>query len=305
MLNSDDFVSIKANWQQKDRNLQEIAEELSLGIDSFVFVDDNPAERELVKKQISEVAVPSLGDIQSYIRVLDHSGYFEATMLSDEDLKKTEQYRARADASREKTMFESYDEYLDSLRMQAIVTGFEPVLIQRVAQLTNKTNQFNLTTLRCSENDICLMQNDLNYICLCARLTDRFTDHGIVSVVAGEIQRNELHLRLWLMSCRVLQRRLEDFMMNQVVRHARQCGVKRIVGYYCPSGKNSMVSNFYPSYGFDMLLSDENGNCTYCISPEKYAWREVQIEEAITNEKRDINLLRHGFNERRGRNAEN
>ena len=183
VLRPDDFVAIKANWNSKDQNLKSIADELSLGMDSFVFVDDNPAEREIVRKQLPEVSVPRISKIETFIRIIDSEGYFEVTSLSMEDMKKTDQYRARAAASVAQCTFADYDEYLKSLEMKAIITEFEPISIQRIAQLTNKSNQFNLTTKRCSEDDIREMQNDGNHICLCGKLIDKFADNGIVSIV--------------------------------------------------------------------------------------------------------------------------
>ena len=278
VLKPEDFVSIKANWNTKDQNLREISDELSLGLDSFVFADDNPAEREMVSKQLPMVSVPEMDGAENYIRVLDRSGYFEVTTLSEEDLEKTNQYKAKAEAKKAQSSFDNYDEYLESLNMKAVITEFEPITVQRVAQLTNKTNQFNLTTLRCSEDDIRRMQNSKDYICLCGRLIDKFTDNGIVTVVSGEIIEDALHIRLWLMSCRVLMRGMEDLMMNEIIMSAKRKGLTQIYGYYYPTQKNGMVKDFYAKMGFGCNLEEDNGNSVWHIKVDDYIEKDVQIE---------------------------
>ena len=277
VLHKDDFVTIKANWHPKDQNLREIADDLSLGTDSFVFVDDSPAEREIVKKQLPEVDTPEIDAPENYVKIIDHSGYFEVTALSSEDMKKTDQYRARASANVSQASFENYEEYLESLEMKAEVTGFEPISIQRIAQLTNKTNQFNLTTMRCTEDDIRAMQDNPDYICMCGRLIDKFGDNGIVTVVAGEILGNELHIRLWLMSCRVLKRGLEDYMMNMLVDKAKAQGILKIYGYYYPTAKNAMVRCFYDGYGFEPMSADKDGIKVCVLMTDKYSMQETKI----------------------------
>ena len=270
ILRKEDFVSIKANWNTKDQNLREIADELSLGFDSFVFVDDNPAEREIVSARFPMVSVPQMDGPENYIKILDNNGYFETTVFSNEDIQKTESYRARATAIHEKSKYFNYDEYLKSLEMRAAVTEFEPIFVQRIAQLTNKTNQFNLTHIRCSESDIQKMQDNPSYICLCARLIDKYGDNGIVTVVAGEIVNDELHIRLWLMSCRVFKRSLEDLMMNILVDRAKQSDVKGIFGYYFSTAKNSMVKDFYSKYGYQLVSTNEQGNRIFHLAIDDY-----------------------------------
>lgn len=270
VLKPEDFVCIKANWNPKDRNMQEIADELSLGTDSFVFADDNPAEGDIVKSNMPEVAVPAMNAPENYIRILDHSGYFEVTSLSSEDTDKTKLYHAKAQAAREAKTFSDYGDYLASLNMTAVITAFEAVSISRIAQLTNKSNQFNLTTLRCSEADIKKMQENPDYICLCGRLSDKFGDNGIVIVTAGEAIGHELHIRLWLMSCRVLKRELEDAMMNVLVAAASDKGINSIIGYYYKTAKNGMVKDFYQDMGFELSSQDGQGNTIWRLNTGSY-----------------------------------
>ena len=270
VLRPDDFVAIKANWDPKDLNLKAIASELNLGADSFVFADDNPAERAIVAAQVPGVAVPALDGAENYIKTLDHGGYFEVTALSKEDLKKTELYHQNAERAKAQAAFADYGQYLDSLEMTATIKGFEPLYIQRIAQLTNKSNQFNLTTLRCSEDDIRAMAGDKNDLCLCGKLVDKFGDNGIVTVVAGRQQGDVLDLTLWLMSCRVLKRGMEDAMMDTVVAEAAAREVKTIVGHYYPTAKNAMVREFYAQYDFAKTAEDADGNTEWTLDVAAY-----------------------------------
>lgn len=273
-----DFVAVKANWNPKDQNLREIADELAMGIDSFVFADDNPAEREIVAAQLPDVAVPVLNRVEKYIEIMDHSGFFEATVLSQEDLKKTELYHARAEASTAATAFADYGEYLDSLQMTVFIDDFKPAYIQRIAQLTNKSNQFNLTTLRCTEDDIKKMQEDENNICLCGRLTDKFYDNGLVTVVVGSVIGDEVHVRLWLTSCRVLKRGLEEVLMNVLVEEAKKRKNSKIIGYYYPTAKNSMVKDFYGDMGYTKKYEDASGNIEWELDLSRYTRKRLHMK---------------------------
>ncbi len=278
ILKPDDFVDIKANWNSKDKNLHDTAETLTLGIDSFVFIDDNPAEREIVSAQLPCVATPVMDNPENFIKVLDHSGYFEVSVLSEEDKNKTQMYKAKAEASKVISQFSNYDEYLDSLKMAAIVEDFKPVYIQRIAQLTNKSNQFNLTTLRCTEDDIKAMQEANDYICLSGRLKDKFADNGLVTVVVGQVINDCLHIRLWLMSCRVLKRGMEDLMMNTIFEEAKRRKIKEIIGHYYPTSKNEMVKDFYLNYGFS-LKNENEGERLFSIMCDSYKPRTVHISK--------------------------
>lgn len=277
VLSEDDFVAIEANWNQKDENLVKIADDTSLGTDSFVFMDDNPAERDIVSKNIFGIAVPELNQPEDFIRLIDHSGYFETTILSKEDQKKTDQYKARTMAKESKALYSNYDDYLSSLEMKADIQDFEDVYIQRIAQLTNKSNQFNLTTFRYTEDDIRTMKKNDRFVCLYGKLYDKFGDNGVVAVSIGEIIEKEIHIRLWLMSCRVLKRGLEDAMMNVFVERAKAIGCKKIIGYYFPTAKNSMVKEFYPAYGFSLIESNNNGETVWRLEVDDYLIKKTYI----------------------------
>ena len=278
VLKKTDFVSIKANWEPKDRNIAESAQELSLGLDSFVFVDDNPAECAIVEGQLPMVQTVSFGSVHEAMYKLTRSGYFEVTAISDDDLHRSEMYAANALRAAQQKSFGSYEDYLVSLEMQAVICDFKPVYIQRITQLTNKSNQFNLTTRRYSENEIQAVSQSTDHICLCGRLIDKFGDNGIVSVVIGRIDEDILHIELWLMSCRVLKRDMELAMLDELVRHAKTAGIRIIKGYYYRSPKNSMVSEFYGSLGFVLDEKSENGDSVWHTEIENYKNKNIVIK---------------------------
>lgn len=276
-LKEQDFVVIKANWDNKNINIENIASELNLGTDTCVFVDDNPVEREIVSKNLPEVVVPIMDKIENYIRILDRSGYFENTSLSNDDLKRNEMYTVNKKRELMRDKVETYEEFLAALKMKATISDFDSLAIPRISQLTNKSNQFNLTTLRCSEADIKVFGESDKYIDIYGRLEDKFGDNGIVSVVIGEVEETVLHVRLWLMSCRVLKRGMEDAMMDTLIDKAQKRGIEKIYGYYYPTKKNMMVSMFYKNYGFAMV-DDNNGNTSWMLEVSSYQKRNKFIE---------------------------
>ena len=270
VLKKSDFVSIRANWNPKDINIAESAQELSLGLDSFVFIDDNPAECAIVEGQLPMVQTVSFSSVHEAMYRLTRGGYFEVTSVSDDDLHRSEMYAANAQRAAQQKRFDSYEDYLLSLEMNAVICDFKPIDIQRITQLTNKSNQFNLTTRRYSEDEILAVSKSSDHICLCGRLRDKFGDNGIVSVVIGRINGDVLHIELWLMSCRVLKRGMELAMLDELVRRAKEAGIKTIKGYYYRTMKNSMVSDFYGSLGFELDEKLENGDSVWHSDIENY-----------------------------------
>ncbi len=277
-LKPDDFVSIKANWEPKSENMKAIAAELNLLPESLVFVDDNPAERAIVSGQIRGAAVPEIDSPEHYIRILDHSGFFEATSVSEDDRKRNDMYMANKKRIELEESFSDYSEYLKSLEMEAEIKPFEKMYMPRISQLTNKSNQFNLTTKRYSQDDIEKTAADSGNITLYGRLKDKFGDNGIVSLVIGNIKGNELHIDLWLMSCRVLKRDMEFAMMDALYNAAKARNIDTIYGYYYPTAKNKMVKDFYSLQGFDKIDEDADGNATYKLSLEGYEYKNNVIE---------------------------
>ena len=263
ILRKDDFVQIKANWNNKDDNFKEIANTLNVSPDSLVFVDDNPVERNLVTTQLQGVRAPNLTDVSSYIYNIDRSGFFENISLSEEDLKRNEMYKSNQLRASLKSEFKDYGDYLDSLEMKAQIKPFEPLYYERISQLTNKSNQFNLTTLRLTENEIEHISDDKKYLTFYGKLTDKFGDNGIVSLVIGEIVDDGLHIRLWLMSCRVLKRDFELAMLDKLTETATNLKLSCIIGYYFKTEKNGIVSEFYGNHGFKKISEDDRGNTVW------------------------------------------
>ena len=258
-LRPDDMIVIKANWEPKDRNFRQIAEELSLLPESLVFVDDNPAERHIVSEQLQGVAAPEIGTVTDYIKVLDRSGFFETTVISADDARRNQMYKENEARAQMQARFENYTDYLLSLEMKGTIRAFEPLLMPRIAQLSNKSNQFNLTTRRYSDAEMDEVMQSPEYIRLYGKLYDKFGDNGVVSVVIGRIdgpEKDELHMELWLMSCRVLKRSMEFAMMDELVRQAKKLGIKKIYGYYYPTAKNAMVKDLYGLEGFTKIKED-------------------------------------------------
>ena len=260
VLKVEDFVSFKANWEPKDQNLLAEASELNLLPESFVFVDDNPAEREIVRQGILGAAVPEINRVENYIQILDHAGYFEPTKLSEDDLKRNEMYLENAKRNHAQLAFTDYGEYLKSLEMTGTIKPFQDLYMSRIAQLSNKSNQFNLTTRRYTQAEVEETAKDGRHITLYGKLEDKFGDNGVVSVVIGEIKGLELHIDLWIMSCRVLKRDMEYAMMDRLAEEAQARGLHSLYGYYYPTAKNAMVRDFYSTLGFDKISEDEAGN---------------------------------------------
>ena len=287
VLRPEDFADIRANWDPKSENLVRIADDLQLLPEAMVFVDDNPAEREIVRRQVPGAAVPEIGSPEDYIRVLDHSGFFEVTAFSEDDRNRSEMYRGNAERAKLARTFEDYGDYLRSLEMHADIRPFEELYFPRITQLTNKSNQFNLTTKRYNEEEIRAAAADPEMLTLCGSLTDRFGDNGIVSLIVGseammlaegrpgEKERptgeKALLIDLWLMSCRVLKRDMEYAMMDALAAACLSRGIRDIFGYYYPTAKNGMVRDFYGRMGFARIAEDEKGNTVWKYHiPEPY-----------------------------------
>ncbi|WP_028025149.1 HAD-IIIC family phosphatase [Enterovibrio calviensis] len=272
VLNLTDFSEFIANWVNKDQNIEQIADALNIGLDSLAFLDDNASERELVSSNLPQVAVPNIGqDITQYITALDKAGLFELVSLSAEDAERASMYAHNQERKQLQREFENYDDYLRSLDMQAAITPFDEVALPRITQLTNKTNQFNVTTQRYSAAEMTSFMHSPKHVALYGRLRDKFGDNGIVSVIVGEEHENTLMIDLWLMSCRVFKRKMEWAMFEELVRHAKARHIQKLVGRYVPSKKNALVSHHYQLLGFQCLSEDEDG-----VSHWEYAIDEHQ-----------------------------
>jgi FkbH-like protein len=279
VLKLEHFSAFKANWEPKHENILAIAEELNLGVDSFVFVDDNPAERAIVEAQIPGIVVPDVGsEVTRYASIIESNRFFEQLSLGKEDLVRAKLYEENAQRANLEQKFANYGEYLDSLEMTAEIETFNSTYMERITQLTNKSNQFNLTTRRYTLAEIESTAADGNHICLYGKLTDRFGDNGLISVVLGSIDGRKLHLDLWLMSCRVLKRDMEIAMLDALVECSKKRRIAELAGYYLPTTKNGIVADHYRKLGFSLVSKDESaGSSVWSLDITNYQARSRHI----------------------------
>jgi FkbH-like protein len=263
LLREEHIVVFQANWNDKATNIKAISEELSLGIDSMVLLDDNPVERGLVRQILPQVAVPELPeDPALYARTLAAAGYFEAVIFSDEDTKRAGFYQENARRVSLQKQAGDVEAYLASLNMEITFQPFDATGRARITQLINKSNQFNLTTRRYTEADVAAAENDSRCFTLQVRLADAFGDNGMISVVICRPRaESEWEIDTWLMSCRVLGRRVEQMVLLQILEHAKRAGVHTLIGIYRPTDRNKLVEDHYAKLGFKQLKVQE-GNDT-------------------------------------------
>jgi FkbH-like protein len=262
MLRENHFAVFQANWNDKATNIQAIADELSLGLESIVFLDDNPAERALVRKLLPQVAVPELPtDPALYARTLSAAGYFESVGFSDEDLKRADFYQDNARrVTLQKQVGGDLEAYLASLRMEITFQPFDRTGRARITQLINKSNQFNLTTRRYTEAEVAEAERDPNCFTLQVRLSDIFGDNGMISVViCRRLSDSEWEIDTWIMSCRVLGRRVENMVLRQILDHAGRHRVSKLIGIYRPTERNKLVEQHYLKLGFTQTAQKADG----------------------------------------------
>lgn len=278
LLREEHIAVFQANWKDKAANLQVIASTLRLGLESLVFLDDNPVERGLVRELLPDVAVPELPDDPAlYPRTLLAAGYFEAVTFLPED-------RIRADAYRDNALrvavaegSKNADEYLRSLKTIIEFRAFDAVGRSRIAQLISKSNQFNLTTRRYSEADVARMENDPSFFTLQARLADTFGDSGMICVVICVREGEDWRIDTWLMSCRVLGRQVEEAVLEEVVRTARLRGIRRLIGTYIPTERNGLVKRHYAVLGFDPLGHTDDGVTHWELDIQEWSPKELPL----------------------------
>ncbi len=262
LLREEHIAVFQANWDDKPTNIAAIARELDLGIDAMVFLDDNPMERALVREALPEVAVPELpGDPALFARTLLAAGYFETIAFSEEDRNRAAFYEGNARRAALQERVGDLAAYLASLDMRIAFRPFDAAGRVRITQLINKTNQFNLTVRRYTELDVATLESDPECFTLQARLSDTFGDNGMISVVICRGSSGTTwEIDTWLMSCRVLGRRVEQMVMRELLHHARARGIERLIGVYRPSGRNAMVAEHYASLGFQFIGEGPDGS---------------------------------------------
>ena len=266
ILRIDDISCFMANWDDKATNLARIAEQLNIGVNSLVFVDDNPAERAIVRRLRPEVSVPELPeDPSGYIPALERHRYFQTVSLSTEDLKRTDYYRADAARQVAESSAEDIEGFLKSLEMTARVTPIDASSLERSVQLIHRSNQFNLTTRRRSIAEVQSLLKDEVWLTVTVSLRDRFGDNGLISVVLAHADGDVLDIDTWLMSCRVLKRGVEQFLLNHLADQARGRGLSALRGEYIPTAKNGLVRDHYAKLGFSPLGEEESGRTTWLL----------------------------------------
>lgn len=268
MLLKEDHIAIfQANWNDKPTNLRAIARSLNLGLESLVLLDDNPAERALVRQELPEVFVPELPeDPALYAQTLLASGCFEATVFSAEDRQRADYYQDNARRVALEASACDIDAYLRSLDMTLSVRPFDDIGRKRIVQLIAKSNQYNLTTRRYSEAEIRDIEADPDCFTLQARLTDRFGDNGMISVVICRRSGRRWTIDTWLMSCRVLGRRVEHALLSELISHARRLGISDIIGEYRPTERNKLVEDHYSRLGFELVDRRDDGTVMWRLS---------------------------------------
>lgn len=266
LLREDHIAVFQANWNDKATNIKAIAEELSLGLDAMVFLDDNPVERGLVRRMLPQVAVPELPDNPAlYARTLLAAGYFEAIAFSGEDRQRAAFYQDNARRVTLQKQAGDVDAYLVSLNMQMTLQPFDDTGRARIAQLINKSNQFNLTTRRYTEAEVAAAQHDPEAFTLQVRLADAFGDNGMISVIICRRDQDDWDIDTWLMSCRVLGRKVEVAVLQELLAQARARGIRRLVGRYLPTEKNKLVEDHYAKLGFTTLERHADGGSAWML----------------------------------------
>lgn len=276
-----DISIFVANWENKASNIKHIQESLNIGLDSIVFVDDNPYERDLVKQMLPEIEVPDLPDDPGlYLDFIQKCNSFEASSYTKNGSLRTKQYKEEFKRKNAEKQFESIDDYLKNLNMKATVTPFKKELYPRIAQLTQRSNQFNLTTIRYNEKEIEQIANSDNYLTLAFSLKDKFGNYGLISIlIIKKISDKKALIETWLMSCRVLKRGMEEYIINYLVKYLLNNGYEIVNCEYIRTEKNNMVKDIYKNMGFSEVKSNKNKN-EYELILVNYKNRETFIGTA-------------------------
>jgi len=265
-----------ANWQSKPDNLRQIAASLNLGLDSLVFFDDNPVERNLVRQELPGVLVPEVPDNPAdFVAVLHRLEAFDALSLTDEDRTRTEKYRENSQRAELSAGVTDLDSYIASLQMKVELHPFNELNLPRIVQLINKTNQFNLTTRRTVASEAAAWMASPDCYSQFMRVGDRFGDNGLTGVLVAFRETENFRIAIWLMSCRILGRNLERLMFNGLVSFAKREGATALIGEYLPSAKNAQVSDLYDRLGFNLIETGADGSKQYRLELATTVLEEV------------------------------
>jgi FkbH-like protein len=282
VLKEEDISVFVANWDNKVDNIRLVQKTLNIGFDSMIFLDDNPFERNLVREFIPQIVVPELPEDPSmFLQTLSEFNFFETASFSEADRQRTEQYREEAQRELIRTSFTNINDYLISLGMEIKLERFNNFNLPRIAQLSQRSNQFNLMTRRYGEAACQAMMGDSSLAPLTLKLSDKFGDYGLISVVILKAADQDVVIDEYLMSCRVLKRGVEEFAMNNIFAYAARKGAKRVVGNFIPTAKNEMVKDFFKNFGFEMTSVDGAGASQWALPVEAYRPREVFMKPVV------------------------
>jgi FkbH-like protein len=289
ILKEEHIAVFQANWSDKASNLEAIAKALDLTPEALVFIDDNPAEREIVRGELPTVAVPELPPEEPALwpMIISAAGYFEAVSFTDTDRDRAEQYATNVRREVLKIQSRDIGDYLRALEMTMEISSFSPPVRPRVAQLVNRSNQYNLTVRRYTEEQLAQMESDSSVACFSARLRDRFGDNGIISVVICHDKGEHWYIDTWLMSCRVLGRQVERALLKHMAAIARKAGKTALLGHYIPGPKNSMVEGHYEALGFQRASEGDDGETFWRLDLTTFEPPETPIEITLMNAGRE------------------
>jgi FkbH-like protein len=286
ILKLSDIAVFVANWDNKVQNINYIQSILNIGFDSMVFLDDNPFERNMVKTHIPYITVPDLPeDPSEYLTYLRSCNLFETASFTPEDEQRTQQYQEEAQRAVVQKQCINEDEFLLSLNMHSVVKPFDKFSIPRVSQLTQRSNQFNLRTIRYTEEEISAIADSDEHITLDFTLEDKYGDYGLISIIILKKQSDALFIDTWIMSCRVLKRGMEKFVLNQIAQQASKIGVKKIIGEYLPTAKNGLVKGHYNELGFTKCDGEDN---LWILNLESYSDYSTFISLKTTDIKKSV-----------------
>lgn len=270
-----DISVFVANWENKADNIRYIQKVLNIGFDSMVFIDDNPAEREVVRQNLPEVDVPELpNDPAEYVNFLKNLNLFETVSYSKTDAARTAMYQNESKRVKLSTTYTDINAYLSSLDMEVSISSFQEVDVARIAQLSQRSNQFNLRTIRFSEGEISEILMDEKYITYSIKLKDKFGDYGLISIVIVKLESNsKAFINTWIMSCRVLKRDVEKEVLNKIILNLKERGVELLIGEYIMTAKNKLVESHYPNLGF----SEEKQSGRYFLRVNEFCKFATEI----------------------------
>jgi FkbH-like protein len=263
------FAALRINWQDKAQNLREIAAELNIGLDAIAFLDDNPVECSRVRQELPEVTVIELPkDSKDYAATLRNCAVFERLTFSAEDRERGRHYAEQRQRAELQTRATSIEDFYNSLRQEVEIEPVTPITLTRAAQLTQKTNQFNLTTRRYSEQRIAEMARSNEWRAYTAHVKDRFGDHGLVGVMIAKAGGDVWEIDTFLLSCRVIGRTVETALLAFLADEARAAGARQLQGWFLPTKKNAPAKSFYADHGFQSIGENGDGNL-YSLNLQK------------------------------------